>query len=331
MVLLSNMRLFAARQCVGVPVRSIFTAARSKAAKPSHVQFTPKLVSIPARPQQPSTLTAVRWARGSYPRTQVQTVQATPMATQLWRLAGAGAVVGLGATALSGLQGGTRQGATYPSYVSERIAKTYGYVVGGLGLTAGVATYIFRSGLYYRLMNVNPWVMMIGTGAGMIGSMIAVQSVSHKPSQHVAWLAMNSFMGLSLFPLAMFGGALLQRAAIGTAAVVGSISLIAATTRSDNHLAMAGPLSVGLGVVFAASIGSLFFPAMPLLYNVSLYGGLAVFGGFTYVDTQRIMVRARQAVTYDPLKASVGIYMDTINIFTRMVQILANRGSNNRR
>ena len=48
---------------------------------------------------------------------------------------------------------------------------------------------------------------------------------------------------------------------IGTLAIVGSISLIAATTRSDNHLAMGGPLAVGLGVVLAASIGQIFLPA----------------------------------------------------------------------
>jgi hypothetical protein len=49
---------------------------------------------------------------------------------------------------------------------------------------------------------------------------------------------------------------------------------------------MAGPLSVGFGVVLAASIGQVFLPASPLLYNVVMYGGLAVFGGFTYFDTQ---------------------------------------------
>eukprot|EP00124_Ichthyophonus_hoferi_P002551 Ihof_evm3s178 gene=Ihof_evmTU3s178 len=175
-------------------------------------------------------LVAARGMRGGY--NAIYAVQPTPVSSQLWRMAGAGAVIGLGAVALNGLQEGqhTTQG-TYPSYVSERITKTYGYVAGGLGLTAGVATYIFRSGLYYRLMNVNPYAMLIGTAVGTIGSMIACQTIEHKPTQHVAWLAFNGCMGLSLFPLAMFGGALLQRAAMGTAAVVGSISLIAATTR----------------------------------------------------------------------------------------------------
>lgn len=57
----------------------------------------------------------------------------------------------------------------YPSYVAQRIASTYGYVVAGLGMTAGFAQYILRSGLYYRVASMNPMVMLVGTMAGTIG------------------------------------------------------------------------------------------------------------------------------------------------------------------
>lgn len=46
-----------------------------------------------------------------------------------------------------------------------------------------------------------------------------------------------------------------MRAAWYTAGVVGGLSAVAATAPSDKFLNMAGPLSVGLGLVFAASVG----------------------------------------------------------------------------
>ncbi len=49
-----------------------------------------------------------------------------------------------------------------------------------------------------------------------------------------------------------------MRAAWYTAGVVGGLSIIAATAPSDKFLNMAGPLSVGLGLVFAASVGMSF-------------------------------------------------------------------------
>lgn len=290
-----------------------------------------KLFGRPATPLLPfKSNFGARGARG-HARNSVQVAQATPLSTQVWRLVGAGSLVGLGMVALNGVTGSVSAEAMYPSYVSKRITSTYGYLAGGLGITAVTATYIFRSGLYYRLANVNPWVMLIGTAIGTIGSMAVCQTTNNKTLQHAAWLSFAGLMGVSMYPLAMVGGAILEQAAMGTGIIMGSISLVAATTRSDNHKVMAGPLTVGLGVVMAASLGQLFFPAMPLLYNLSLYGGLAVFGGLAYVDTQTLLEKAKRAPVFDPLCASLGVYLDTANIFVRMVTILANRGGQKRK
>lgn len=117
-----------------------------------------------------------------------------------------------------------------------------------------------------------------------------------------------------------------------TGVVVGSLSLVGASAPSEQWLSMRGPLSIGLGVVIASSLGQMFFPASSLLYSVSLYGGLAVFGGFVLYDTGKI--RKAAAVmppgTYDPINFSLGIYMNSVNIFVRIVQILSG-GSRNRR
>lgn len=55
--------------------------------------------------------------------------------------------------------------------------------------------------------------------------------------------------------------------------------------------------------------------------------GLAVFGGFTLYDVQRIRYHARMAqegrMRKDVVNESISLELDFINIFVRMVQILA--------
>ena len=52
-------------------------------------------------------------------------------------------------------------------------------------------------------------------------------------------------------------GPLVARAAMYTAGVVGGLSLTAACAPSGKYLNMSGPLTLGLGVVFVASLGKL--------------------------------------------------------------------------
>jgi FtsH-binding integral membrane protein len=65
---------------------------------------------------------------------------------------------------------------------------------------------------------------------------------------------------------------------------------------------------------------------------IYLYGGLAVFGGLTLYDVQKVQHRARLAerglIKKDTVNESIKLELDFINIFVRMVQILGNRQNN---
>ena len=71
---------------------------------------------------------------------------------------------------------------------------------------------------------------------------------------------------------------MINRAAWYTAGVVGGLTTVAVTAPSDKFLYMGGPLAMGFGVVFMASIGSAFLPPTTALgagmASISLYGGL---------------------------------------------------------
>ena len=71
----------------------------------------------------------------------------------------------------------------------------------------------------------------------------------------------------------------------------------------------------------------------PILQNLNFY--LFQFGAFLLYDTQKVIHKAEThpahygAPPFDPVNASIGIYMDTVNIFIRIAMMLA--GGGNRR
>ncbi|CAG7819103.1 unnamed protein product [Allacma fusca] len=258
------------------------------------------------------------------------------------------AVFGIGALCYYGLglssQPGTLEYSTlWPQYVRDRIHTTYAYFGGSCILTAMSAVAAFRTPALMNLMMRNSWLVMGGSIAAMIGTGMVVRSMPYTPgfgAKQLGWMAHSGVIGVVLAPMCLMGGPILMRAALMTAGVVGGLSTIAVCAPSEKFLNMGGPLAIGLGVVFASSLASMFVPATTVLgsglFSISLYGGLILFSGFLLYDTQRIIkyaetVPPNSVSAYDPVNASMSIYLDTINIFIRIAQILAMGGNRRRR
>jgi len=269
--------------------------------------------------------------------TMAQQIKSAPTGVQI---CGAAGCIGLGSLIAHGLSqpaqyvpANTRQlmgqfgGKAYAQRVRYRVGSTYAHLAGGLAMTAGFSIAAFRRGWAARLMNMNPLMLCGVTMVGLIGTMSMTRATpDSNPLKYVWWSAFNACMGVSLVPLGIFGGAIVNQAAMITAMIVGSISLVAAASPGDTFLSMGPMLGCGLGVVMAASLGQIFFPASSLLMNVALYGGLGLFGLFTAHDTQKILYHAQMDDHFDPIDRQFGIYMDTIQIFIRVVQILGMSG-----
>jgi FtsH-binding integral membrane protein len=104
-------------------------------------------------------------------------------------------------------------------------------------------------------------------------------------------------------------------------------------------LYLGGPLLAGVAIVALSGLAPMVLPATAartLMWSerLWLYGGLAVFGGFTLYDVQKILHHARLAerglIKRDVVNESVSLELDFINIFVRMVQILGMRNNNRR-
>jgi len=212
---------------------------------------------------------------------------------------------------------------------------TFRYTGGGLALTALAARRFFNSGVAFRIMGANPWAVL-GIGlVGSIGTMMGAMYTSPENAvqKHLFWLAFNGCQAATLSPLFFFSPAILSRAALYTVGIVGSIAYVGATAKNDKYLNLGAPLLAGVTVVALSSLAPMVMPmglrTLAITEAISLYGGLAVFGGFVLYDTQKILQHARLAeqgiITADPIKESISLELDMINIFIRMVQILAMR------
>ncbi|XP_034951731.1 growth hormone-inducible transmembrane protein-like [Chelonus insularis] len=264
--------------------------------------------------------------------------------------AAGGAVLGLGAlcyygAGLSSATGAIDHAKFWPEYVKDRVHTTYMYFGGSIAASAATAAACLRSPAVMRMVTQGGWVAMGVSLVAMIGSGMLVRSIPYQEgfgAKQMAWLVHSGVIGAVIAPLSLLGGPIMLRAAMYTAGIVGGLSAVAVCAPSDKFLNMGGPLAIGLGVVFASSIGSMFLPPTTAvgagLHSMVLYGGLVLFSMFLLYDTQRIIKQAethpvpyRQFANsvgvYDPVNNAISIYLDTINIFVRIVSILSGGGS----
>jgi len=249
------------------------------------------------------------------------------------RLLGSAAVVGGGIFLANAVlnretRGGFSEGER--SYLNE----TFTYVGVGVGMTALLARWMHSSGVSLRVMSMNPW-MVLGIGlVGGIGSMMGTiwTSPENTVQKYAFFTAFQAFQAVTLSPLLfLYSPALIARAGLYTVGLVGSLAYVGATAKSDQYLYLGGPLLAGLTVVVLSSLAPMVLPmtymrTLAITQSVSLYGGLAVFGGFVLFDTQKILAHARLAeagrIKRDPVGESISLELDFFNLFIRILTIL---------
>lgn len=228
----------------------------------------------------------------------------------------------------------TREDGGMPPFERSYLNDTFLHTGLGLGIIGITARALHMNGWSYRLMSANPW-LVLGIGlVGSIGTMMGCYATA--PENYMVkyplWAAFNVTQAALLSPLLFFSPAILARAGLYTVGMMGSIAFVGATAKQEKYLYLGGPLLAGVAIVALSGLAPLVIPAtaartLMFTENIWLYGGLAVFGGFTLYDVQKILAHARMAergmMKRDAVNESIGLELDFINIFVRMVQILA--------
>ncbi len=230
--------------------------------------------------------------------------------------------------------------------VRDHLRSTFSHVLSGLGVTAGMAYGLYSTNVATRIAVWalrSPFIHLgVGVSALMTTMMIA-RTVDPGVGKYVAHSAFYGTMAAVISPIALvYHPALMIRAGLYTLGLTGGLSLVALTAEREKYLWMAGPLIGALGAVCASSLlqlvlvrsvatagaSKLSMTAYSVADCISLYGGLAVFTGLFLVDTQMLINRTEELVNDgktlpSPLDDSLHIYLDTVNVFIRLVEILA--------
>lgn len=165
-------------------------------------------------------------------------------------------------------------------------------------------------------------------GAELLVLFFGLSMSRGKPGLNLAMLFLFTFLtGVSLVPLlASFiisgNGAVIGNAFLMTAVLFGALSLFAINSKSD-YASWGKPLFITLIVIIVASLVNYFLLQSPMMHIIITAGILLLFSLFTIYDTQNIANGAYAT----PVDAAVSLYIDFLNMFTALLQLLGIFGS----
>ncbi len=165
-------------------------------------------------------------------------------------------------------------------------------------------------------------------GAELLILFFGLSMSKGKPGLNLAMLFLFTFLsGVSLVPLlasvvGMGQGAMIGNAFLMTSVLFGALSLFAINSKTD-YSSWGKPLFITLIVVIIASLINVFILQSPMMHVLITAGILMLFSFFTIYDTQNIANGA-----YDsPVDAAVSLYLNFLNMFTAILQLLGIFGS----
>lgn len=218
--------------------------------------------------------------------------------------------------------------------VNTFATQVYGWMTIGLALTAFVAWFIFKSGLYHAILPFW-WVTAIGTFAlGMcFSTMINKLSFTGLATLFLAYSALEGVFFGSVLPgfAAAFGGQIIWTA-FGTAALIFAIAVAYGVFSKSDMTSLGRILSIGVmglvAVTLLYMVLSMFMPMTGMMLLIS-YLGLIIFVGLTAYDANRIRQMSEQVDGYSVMSCKLSLvmalrmYINVIMVFWYLLQILS--------
>jgi len=146
-------------------------------------------------------------------------------------------------------------------------------------------------------------------------------------------LAVGFMLGAGIAPLVLSSTpGVVFAALLGTSTIFGGFSLAALKAKRQSMLYLGGILGGGLLCLIAASLASIFLPMLGVtspallgaLYNVNIYGGLALFSLYIAYDTQN-MIEMYKAGNHDHIIPAANMFLNLFQIFIRLLEIFGRK------
>lgn len=207
--------------------------------------------------------------------------------------------------------------------VNERIGKVYAYTAGALSISIASAVISAKVGLAATVITTMAGApLMTAIGLVAVGTaLVAGATLAPKENRvfkHACYGLFAVVEGVVLSPLVVAKASAFAAASVATVAVTGGLGALAMTLK-ESFEKYETILMVGLGAIALASLGSvvLYPAASALAHQISYVGGFALFGAFVIYDTHKARREAEQ-IDFDPIKHSMNIYLDAMNLLVRL-------------
>jgi FtsH-binding integral membrane protein len=212
----------------------------------------------------------------------------------------------------------------------QYMLRVYNYMASGLALTGIVAYVVAGSPTMMQALFGTPlaWVVMLAPLGFVFFLSFGLHRMSFFAAQATFW-AFAAVMGLSMATIfAVFTGESIARVFFITGGAFAATSLWGYTTKRDLS-AFGSFLFMGLIGIVIASLVNIFLHSSALQFVVSIIG-VIVFTGLTAYDTQNI--KSEYSEHYDAeaqgklaISGALRLYLDFINLFMMLMQLLGNR------
>jgi hypothetical protein len=207
--------------------------------------------------------------------------------------------------------------------------QVYNFMAAGLGVTGLVAHGAVATGFYQQIAGTPLiWLVMLAPLGAVLFLSFRIESLSIGAAQATFW-TYAALMGLSLAGIfLLFTGTSIARVFFITAGTFAAMSLYGYTTQRD--LSQFGSfLFMGLIGIVLASLVNIFIGSSALQFAISVIG-VIVFTGLTAWDTQRIKEVYLESdpgdvLTKKALMGALSLYLDFINLFVMLLQLVGQR------
>lgn len=220
--------------------------------------------------------------------------------------------------------------------------RVYGWMAGGLALTAVVAWFVGTSQAIQQMIFGNPFVLILLIVAE-VGLVIGLSRAITRMSPQTAGLLFLTYAavnGLTLSSVFMvYTSNTITIAFVASAGMFLAMSLIGSATKMD--LSKVGNIALfGLFAVIGMSIINIFMRSSSLEFLISIVG-IVVFLGLTAWDTQKLRM---MALSLDPagnhpitmaggnpqaekvaVMGALSLYLDLINLFLFVLRFFGGR------
>ncbi|KAJ3074177.1 hypothetical protein HDU98_011929 [Podochytrium sp. JEL0797] len=167
-------------------------------------------------------------------------------------------------------------------------------------------------------------VVFLGSLAacGVFANLTLTTPLTEPDRKRALFLATAVTKGIFFSSTIAFSPAILTRVGLYAVGVVGSLSWVAYTAKSNHYVYIGGPLLTGVTVATLAAASPFLLPAsaiaIPVYQVVWIYGGVAVLSGLLLRDLEKVIHNGEKVESgekeRDTINEAMNLYLDIVNV-----------------